>query len=425
MARKPWEEWVGSKVCGGYLLRELIGSTGRSAVYLTSHGEVSAALKLVDPDETLADVPQLEPREMIRLYASGACEVDGSSFHYFVMEAADENLASVIASRALSPDEARELLGPLLSALVYLHDRGLAHGRIKPSNILAKGDSVKLSSDSVRPTGAVASPDEDMRALGLTIIEVLTQERQASGIAKIPQPFRDIVEHALHPDPTARWTAHQAAMRLAGRVPDVKPATVEPRIAAPVVVAESPDPGPRKRVIPIWVLPVAAVVMLLAIIYVLSRGTGSSANSSVTPSSAAPAASVNPVPSATPRPTPPPPKPTPFQSPPVAVAKPAAVAKPTDVAKPASGAKPTGQGWFVVVASYAREADAAQEAGTLKHRFPAFKLSVFPPSAIDTHYLVIVGSGLSEESAESLRQRAVASGLPPDTYIKRYPSPRP
>jgi cell division septation protein DedD len=419
LARKPWEEWVGSKVCGGYLLRELIGSTGRSAVYLTSHGEVTAALKLVDPDETVADVPQLEPREMIRLYASGACEVDGSSFHYFVMEAADENLASVIASRALSPDEARELLGPLLNALVYLHDHGLAHGRIKPSNILAKGDSVKLSSDSVRPTGAVASPDEDMRALGLTIIEVLTQERQASGIVKIPQPFRDIVEHALHPDPAARWTAHQAAMRLAGTVPDVGPVTVEPKIAAPVVVAGPLDPGPRKRLIPIWVLPVAAVVMLLAIIYVLSRGTGSSANSSLTPSSAAPAAPVNPVPSATPRPTPPPPKPTPFQSAPVPVTKPAAVAKPAGVAKP------TGQGWFVVVASYAREADATQEAGALRHRFPAFKLSVFPPSAIDTHYLVIVGSGLSEESAESLRQRAVASGLPPDTYIKRYPSPRP
>ena len=76
-----------------------------------------------------------------------------------------------------------------------------------------------------------------------------------------------------------------------------------------------------------------------------------------------------------------------------------------------------------MVASYAREADAAQEAGVLNKRFPQFKPSVFPPSAIDTHYLVIIGSGLSQERAESVRQRAVASGMPPDTYIKKYPAP--
>jgi len=45
-----------------------------------------------------------------------------------------------------------------------------------------------------------------------------------------------------------------------------------------------------------------------------------------------------------------------------------------------------------------------------------------PPSAIDTHYLVILGSGLSQDNAESLRERAIASGLPPDTYIKKYPA---
>ncbi len=60
----------------------------------------------------------------------------------------------------------------------------------------------------------------------------------------------------------------------------------------------------------------------------------------------------------------------------------------------------------------------------LSRQFPGFKLSVFPPSPIDTHYLVIIGSGLGEDSAEALRQRAVASGLPGDTYIKKYPEAR-
>ena len=219
-----WEELVGSKAGGGYLLRELIGSTDRSAVYRTFRGEEPTALKLVNADEEPAARPQFDHPQLIRLYSSGQVELEGTPFRYFVMEPADENLASVIAARALSEDETRSMLVPLLEALSYLHELGLAHGRIRPSNILAVGDSVKLSSDSVRSIGAVASPEEDMRALGLTIIEVLTQERQASAIARVHSPLREIVEHSLQPDPASRWTARQALAHLSGELPVVAPA---------------------------------------------------------------------------------------------------------------------------------------------------------------------------------------------------------
>jgi hypothetical protein len=36
-----------------------------------------------------------------------------------------------------------------------------------------------------------------------------------------------------------------------------------------------------------------------------------------------------------------------------------------------------------------------------------------------THYLLVLGENLSEDQAEALRKRAVESGLPRDTYIKR------
>jgi hypothetical protein len=62
------------------------------------------------------------------------------------------------------------------------------------------------------------------------------------------------------------------------------------------------------------------------------------------------------------------------------------------------------------------------EARDLARRFTNFRPRVFPPSAIDSHYLVIIGSGLSQDKADSMRQSAVASGLPADTYIKRYPA---
>jgi len=176
-------------------------------------------------------------------------------------------------------------------------------------------------------------------------------------------------------------------------------------------------------------------VMLHAVIYVLARGTGSSSDSSLaasappspvvnTPAPSVPNPGTRPAPAvqqpaATPqRETTVPPKPTlrtkptPFEAPPK-VAPPSAAN---------SAGKASGRGWFVVVASYSREDDAAKMASTLAKRHPQFKPSVFPPSAIDTHYLVIIGSGLSSEGAEALRQRAVAGGLPADTYIKKYPA---
>jgi len=153
--RQFWEELVGRKICGGYAIRELIGSTDASAIYLTFQGEERVVLKLLGADETAApaphDIPRIDHPGIIQLYTSGDCEVAGAKYRSFVMEAADENLGAVIASRALTPDEAREMLGPLLDALAYLHERGLAHGSVKPSNILAKADSVKLSVDSIRP----------------------------------------------------------------------------------------------------------------------------------------------------------------------------------------------------------------------------------------------------------------------------------
>ena len=40
-------------------------------------------------------------------------------------------------------------LEPALDALAFIHGKSLAHGRLKPSNILAADDLLKLSSDSL------------------------------------------------------------------------------------------------------------------------------------------------------------------------------------------------------------------------------------------------------------------------------------
>jgi len=129
----------------------MIGKTARSAVYQTFYGEYGAAIKLAAIDDAAPAIPQLDHPRIVGLFASGRCEVSGTPLHYFVTEAAEENLGSVVAARALTPDEATEMLKPVLEALTFLHGRGLAHGRIKPGNILAHGDSIKLSVDTIRP----------------------------------------------------------------------------------------------------------------------------------------------------------------------------------------------------------------------------------------------------------------------------------
>ena len=65
------------------------------------------------------------------------------------MEYAEENLGQILPQRALTPEEIRDLLEPALDTLAFIHSKSLAHGRLKPSNIMAAGDQLKLSSDSL------------------------------------------------------------------------------------------------------------------------------------------------------------------------------------------------------------------------------------------------------------------------------------
>jgi hypothetical protein len=110
LIQKFWEELAGSTVgCGEYPLGELIGSTEWSAVYRTSMGEASTVLKLIAADRAAPESRLAEHPGIVRLMATGDCDVGGLPFRYFVMEAADENLAAVIRTRALTPEEAREM----------------------------------------------------------------------------------------------------------------------------------------------------------------------------------------------------------------------------------------------------------------------------------------------------------------------------
>ena len=160
---------------------------------------------------------ELSHPNLLPLLNTGRAIVDGAEVVYAVEELAEENLAQIVPERALTADEARAMLPPVLAALEFLHARRLVHGRIRPSNIMATGDQIKLSSDSLRPTGEIpptvnaydapevladgVSPASDMWSLGITLVEVLTQRKLVLDTARlaiaepgldknIPEPFR-------------------------------------------------------------------------------------------------------------------------------------------------------------------------------------------------------------------------------------------
>ncbi len=159
------KQWEGHVVDGKFPLLRYLGGAEYSAVFLTErrlHGLlVKAAIKLVPPGADNGETQlsrwqraaELSHPHLIPLYEMGRCEIDGMPLLYVVMELAEENLAQVLPSRALAPDEGRAMLDSVVDALGYLHANGFVHGHIKPENILASNDQLKISSDGLYSAG--------------------------------------------------------------------------------------------------------------------------------------------------------------------------------------------------------------------------------------------------------------------------------
>ncbi|MGC1620903.1 MAG: protein kinase, partial [Candidatus Acidiferrum sp.] len=188
---------------------------------------------------------QLSHPHLLRLFSGGRCKVDGNELVYLVMEYAEENLAQILPQRALTPEEARDMLGPVLDALGYLHGKGLVHGDLKPANILASGELLKLSSDTIsragesqgiiRGPGAYDPPEAisgkltpaaDIWSLGAALVEVMTQHlpdwqsgphSEPAVPASIPAPFQEIARECLRLEPDRRVSIADIGGRLKAR----------------------------------------------------------------------------------------------------------------------------------------------------------------------------------------------------------------
>ncbi len=273
--------WEGRAVDGRFPLQSYLGGSDHSAVYLTvtqgGAGESEkAAIKLIPADPADAEKQLLQWKaalelshpNLIRIFEAG---LDGTSHIYVVEEYAEENLSQILPERALTAEETRGMLPPVLRALQYVHDNGFVHGHIQPSNILAIGDQVKLASDALvvagdrsrraGKTGAYDPPEAatgaastaaDVWQLGMTLVEALTRRLPAWDRARpsapelpaaVPEPFRDIATHCLQVDSAKRWTVAEIAARLeSDKVEGARPvptsARTEKAAAVPAISSE-------------------------------------------------------------------------------------------------------------------------------------------------------------------------------------------
>jgi len=266
---ETWKQWEGREV-NEFQLRQYLGGSDHSAVFLTERGEQEpqkAAIKLVlaqleDPELQLSWwglATKLSHPHLLRLFQTGRCQLDGTELLYVVMEYAEEDLSQIVPIRPLTPAEARQMLKPVLDALAYLHGKGFVHGHIKPTNIMAVSDQLKVSTDGLCgvgersgvlgasslytppeiASGAGISPSSDIWSLGVTLVEALTQhppiwqDQQQDPVVPetVPAPFLEIARHCLRRNPQLRWTLAQIAQHLQsastqpGKTPIIAPAT--------------------------------------------------------------------------------------------------------------------------------------------------------------------------------------------------------
>jgi TonB family protein len=156
----------------------------------------------------------LDNPHLLKIIRTGTWTKSGLSLAYLVMEYADENLGAVLRDRALTADETLEMLHPAAETLAFLHRQGLVHGQLRPSNIFAVNDTLKLSSDSV----SIGDASADMRALAATTAETLTRQpvtfsngSSESSIRGLPRAFQEIVRNCSGQNGRAQWSAADLA----------------------------------------------------------------------------------------------------------------------------------------------------------------------------------------------------------------------
>ncbi|HZL57324.1 MAG TPA: hypothetical protein VFC21_09595 [Bryobacteraceae bacterium] len=396
------EGWV---VDGIYRIGACLAERDRQASYETSWQNCPAVIRLIAPGTREAATAllagfragqKLRHPNLLKVYALGEVAIRQTPCVYVVTERPDENLAGVLRGRALDPEETHQILEGVFSALECIHANGYVYGQLRPAEIFACGETIKLSADCVRPlsvgspagdspglydapetASGVRTESGDMWSVGVLTLECLTRSPYASEIDRLSPPFREIVEGGMTQDPALRWSLSRMRAALSGRLPS----NVSSQAEAP-----PPRPGYRRYA----AIAVGGALVAAAICALLVRSIHQGAQAS-----------------------------------PVPVPVSASPAKPDMTETPATTDAPAiPRGWAVVDSVYALRLEAERRAIEIRTEHPKLNPKVFSAStagnAANARFLIVYSSGLSETQAKRQLQRARGSGGPRDIRIMRF-----
>ncbi len=234
-----WMSLLGKTLDGGYELKEVVEAEQERVLFrvrVLGDYTLKALARFYVADQSTAE-SQAGVWESIRFFrrktnlsvplGAGTLNIDGSTVAYLVFQNPDETLAEVIASRALLPDEASEVLRSVAAGLESLHANGFVHGNVSTREVLAVADSIQLSTECIRHANASPLLDRksarylapesgtenttfasDVWCLGATLFEALTQKKYEAGLfeeaAALKHPMGALVSSCLDPDPEKR-----------------------------------------------------------------------------------------------------------------------------------------------------------------------------------------------------------------------------
>ena len=420
------EQWEGVCLSQDYTLEECLGGDDSAAFFQTSLAPDGrrAVVKIVPESavdgaallELWHRTRQLRHSNLIELLDCGRADHGGETVCYAVFEASDDTLTSALARSPLDRQEAREVLDSVLEALRYLHAQGLVLGSLDTDHIVAVGDRIKVSTDSLRDAAASSAYRRDVRLLGNLWQHALMPASPKSS---------EIAAHAADPNPQTRWTLAEIRAALNAPLPTMTPPAPPPAPPPPVA---SPVPAPPIPVAPVsvppavvrakpadaapsarrgveqvtirrfpkWIFVGAAGVLLLIAGLNLPRSAGVATQPRV--------ASV---------------------SPPVETSVPSPLPKeaPPEVAAPAAPTPTAAAGtemWRVIAFTYRSRSAAAKRVELLNQHHPELNAAVFSPNERKGYHLVALGGRMTHEAALRLQRTARGKGLPRDLYVQNY-----